>query len=175
MSSLCLAAKRSPWLPQLKNALAKQLRSRAAKKKKLSVHKTVQQATATNLKSCAEHRLSSRQPTAAVESRSKGQMTKPVCKFFDLQCTKMSGCYSKVIILKRLSKLNLQSGFQRYYCGYLHAFQLSCVQHPFPIEILIILPSPGYSSAIPELLCQPHQCDSYGSCIWCHSQSCNLV
>lgn len=154
---------------------AKTQGSQEKKKKELSVHKTIQQATATNLKSCAEHWLSSRQPTAAVESRSKGQMTKPICKFFDLQCTKMSGCYSKVIILKRLSNLNLESGFQRYYCGYLHVFQLSCVQHPFPIEILIILPSPGYSSAFPELLCQPCQCDSYGSCIWCHSQSCNLV
>ena len=179
MRSLCTATESSPWSPQLKNALAKQLRPRAAKKKKkdLSVQNTIQQATATNLKSCAEHRLSSRQPTAAVESRSKGQMTKPICKVFDLQCIKMSGCYSKVIILKRLSNLNLENckWFSKILLWILACFLTFLCAASFSHGNSSYLTITWYSPAFPELFCQPHQCHSYGSCIWCHSHSCNLV
>ena len=180
MRSLCTATESSPRSPQLKNALTKQLRPRAAKKKKkkdLSVQNTIQQATATNLKSCAEHRLSSRQPTAAVQSRSKGQMTKPICKVFDLQCIKMSGCYSKVIILKRLDNLNLENckWFSKILLWILACFPTFLCAASFSHGNSGYLTITWYSPAFPELFCQPRQCHSYGSCIWCHSQSCNLV
>ena len=181
MRSLCTATESSPRSPQLKNALTKQLRPRAAKKKKKK--KIYQSKTLFSRQQPQTWSLvlsigfSSRQPTAAVQSRSKGQMTKPICKVFDLQCIKMSGCYSKVIILKRLSNLNLENckWFSKILLWILASFPTFLCAASFSHGNSGYLTITWYSPAFPELFCQPRQCHSYGSCIWCHSQSCNLV
>lgn len=46
---------------------------------------------------------------AVGESRSEGQITKPVCKFFNLRPVKMRSSYSGDVLLKRISHLYLEN------------------------------------------------------------------